>query len=137
MENPIVRGIVAVVAGLVAAFAVVFVCEALGHMLYPPPPGLDISNPDDQKRMMEVIPTGAKVAVVIAWFLGTLAGSLVAVKIGRRPLYAWVIAGITILLSIVTTMMFPHPVWMIVAAVVLPVLAAVLAIRLGRPRVSL
>lgn len=137
MENPIVRGLVAVVAGLVAAFAVVFVCEGLGHMFYPPPPGLDINNPDDQKRMMEVIPTGAKVAVVIAWFLGTLAGSLVAVKIGQRPLYAWVIAGITILLSIVTTMMFPHPVWMIVAAVVLPVLAAVLAIRLGRPRVRL
>lgn len=137
MENPIVRGLVAVVAGLVAAFAVVFVCEALGHMLYPPPPGLDISNPDDQKRMMELIPTGAKVAVVIAWFLGTLAGSLVAVKIGRRPLYAWVIAVISILLSIVTTMMFPHPVWMIVAAVVLPVLAAVLAIRLGRPQVRL
>lgn len=135
MENPIVRGLVAVVAGLVAAFAVVFVCEALGHMLYPPPPGLDINNPDDQKRMMEVIPTGAKVAVVIAWFLGTLAGSLVAVKIGQRPFYAWVIAAITILLGIITTMMFPHPVWMIVAAVVLPVLAGVLAIRLGRPRV--
>lgn len=136
MQNPVVRAIVAVVAGGVTAFVVVFLCEALGHMLYPPPPDLDISKPEDQARLMEVIPTGAKVAVVVAWFLGSLAGSAVAARIGRAPLYAWIIGAIMVVLSVVTTRMFPHPTWMVVAAVVLPIIAAVIAIRLTRPRVS-
>lgn len=134
MQNPVFRGIVAVIAGLVAAFAVVFVLEALGHMVFPPPSGLDISKPEDQARMMEAIPLGAKIAVVVAWFFGTLAGAIVAARVGLRPHYAWAIAAITILLSVVTTTMFPHPAWMTVSAVVLPVLAATLAIRVSRPR---
>jgi hypothetical protein len=136
MQNPIIRGIVAILAGVVAAFAVVLVVEGLGHMLYPPPPGYDATRPEDQARLMAVVPTGAKIAVVVAWFLGSLAGAVTAAKVGRSPLYAWVIGAIMIALSVVTTMMFPHPVWMVIAAVVLPVIAAAIAIPLSRPRVS-
>jgi hypothetical protein len=136
MQNPIVRAIVAVVAGVIAAFIVVALLEGLGHMIFPPPPGLDPMKPEDQARLMSVIPLGAKIAVVIAWFFGSLAGAVVAAKIGEKPLYAWVIGAIMIAMSVVTTSMFPHPVWMVIAAVVLPVVAAAIAIPLSRPRVS-
>lgn len=136
MNNPIIKAIVAVVAGILVAALVVFLFEALGHMLYPPPPGLDVSKTEDQARMMEVIPLGAKIAVIIAWFFGALAGSLTAARIGGASRYAWVVGAVMVALSLVTTMMFPHPVWMVVAAVALPLIASALAIRLARPRVT-
>ncbi len=135
MQNPVVRAIVAVVAGVFAAFIAVALLEGLGHMIFPPPPGLDPMKPEDQAKLMSVIPLGAKIAVVVAWFFGSLTGAVVAAKIGQKPLYAWVIGAIMIALSVVTTMMFPHPVWMLIAAVVLPVVAAAIAIPLSRPRV--
>lgn len=135
MQNPIVRAIVAVVAGVFAAFIVVALLEGLGHMIFPPPLGLDPMKPEDQAKLMSVIPLGAKIAVVVAWFFGSLAGAIVAAKIGQKPVYAWVVGAIMIALSVVTTMMFPHPVWMVIAAVVLPVVAAAIAIPLSRPRV--
>ncbi|MGB3845178.1 MAG: hypothetical protein WA940_04855 [Sphingopyxis sp.] len=137
MQNPIVRAVVAVGAGVFTAGAIVILFEMLGHMLFPPPPGIDPTDPDNQARLMELIPTGAKIAVVAAWFCGALAGSVVAAKIGRKPLYAWIIGAIMVALSAVTTMMFPHPAWMVIAAVVLPVVAAAIAIPLARPRVTL
>jgi len=136
MQNPVVRGLIAIGAGVVVAGAVVILFEMLGHMFFPPPPGLDPTDPDNQARLMEVIPTGAKVAVVAAWFFGALAGSVVAAQIGKKPLYAWIIGAIMLALSVVTTMMFPHPAWMVIAAVVLPVVASAIAIPLARPRLS-
>ena len=83
MQNPIVRAIVAVVAGVVAAFVVVALLERLGHMVFPPPPGLDPMKPEDQAKLMSVIPLGAKIAVVVAWFFGSLTGAK------RTPTAPW------------------------------------------------
>ncbi|HMO74249.1 MAG TPA: hypothetical protein PKD48_02825 [Sphingopyxis sp.] len=135
MQNPVVRGAVAIVAGMLAAMAVVALLETAGHMLYPPPPDLDITKPEDQARLMTVIPTAAKIAVVVAWFLGALAGGVIAAKIGKKPLFAWVIGAIMVALAVYTTTLFPHPAWMVIAAVALPIVAAAIAIPLSRSRV--
>lgn len=129
MANPWVKRIVGIVAGVIAAGVVVALVEGLGHMVFPPPPGLDVTKPEDQARLMEVIPLAAKIAVVAAWFLGALAGAWVVLRLsGYRPA-AWVVAGVMVALSLITTQMFPHPLWMVVAAIALPLLAAWLALR--------
>lgn len=130
MNNPIVRGIVASVAGIVTAGIVVALVETLGHLIYPPPEGLDLTNPDDMAQLMTVIPIGAKIAVVAAWFAGSLAGAIVAGWIGRTKIPGWIVAAFMLLASVVTTQMFPHPVWMIIAAVALPIVAKLLADRM-------
>jgi predicted outer membrane lipoprotein len=101
-------------------------------MLFPPPPGVDVTRSEDLARLMDVMPLAAKLFVVFAWFLGALVGGIVALSIGRRPLFAWIIGAALVALSVLTTMTFPHPLWMVIAAIVLPVLAAFLAIRLAR-----
>ena len=78
MKNPVVSRIVGVIAGLVVAMLVVMAAEGAGHAMFPPPEGLDITRPEDQARLMELIPLGAKIAVVVAWFLGALAGAATA-----------------------------------------------------------
>ncbi len=136
MDNPIVRGIVAVLAGVIAGFIVVGVMESIGHLIFPPPEGLDLTNPEDMERLMQVIPLGAKIAVVIAWFFGALAGSIVAMMIGKRALPAWIVTALIIAAGLFTTQMFPHPMWMVIAAIALPLLATLLAKRLMMNRIS-
>ena len=40
-----VRSVIAIVVGAVVAFVLVAAIEAIGHSVYPPPPGLDFNNP--------------------------------------------------------------------------------------------
>lgn len=129
MANPWIKRIGGTLAGILLAGLVVAVLESLGHMVFPPPPGLDLANPADQARLMEVIPLGAKLAVVLAWFIGALAGAWVAVRISGWGPAAWSVGLVMVALSVATTQMFPHPLWMIAAAVVLPLLAAWLVLR--------
>lgn len=136
MNNPIVRGIVATLAGLVVAMLVVGLVEMAGHTAFPPPADLDLTKPEDQARLMELVPLGAKIAVVLAWFLGALAGCAVAAWIARTIRPGWIVAGVLVLGGMYTTQMFPHPVWMVVCAVVLPVAGKLLADRLLAARLS-
>ncbi|NNC71634.1 MAG: hypothetical protein HKN78_02025 [Sphingomonadaceae bacterium] len=137
MDNPIVRTIVASLAGIAVAILVVFLAEGAGHLIFPPPDGLDVTNAADQVRIMEVIPLGAKIAVVVAWFLGALAGAAVAIMIGSRALPAWIVGLAMLLASVATTQMFPHPLWMLIAAFALPIVAVLLALRMFRARLKI
>ena len=130
MHNPAIRSLLAVVAGVIAAMLVIGGVEAVGHAIFPPPEGLDLSRVEDQARMMAVIPFEAKLIVVAAWFLGSLAGACAAIAIARRVLPAWIVAVAIAGLGLWTTQMFPHPDWMLASAVVLPLVAVLVAKRL-------
>ena len=54
MQNPWVKGLLGTLGGIVVAVLTVMVAEAAGHAIFPPPDGIDITNPDDQARLMEV-----------------------------------------------------------------------------------
>jgi len=136
MDNPAVRSLLAVVAGLVVAMLVIAGVEAVGHALFPPPPHLDLARTADQERLMEALPIQAKLAVVAAWFLGSLAGAATAIAIARRVLPAWIVAVVIAGLGLWTTQMFPHPDWMLASAVVLPLVAVLVAKRLMLRRLA-
>lgn len=123
-----------VVAGIVVAFLCVFAVEMIGHGLYPPPAGLDINNPADQARVMDAMPFAAKAVVLLAWFLGALAGAWVANRIAGRSVAGWVVALVAIAAGIATMLTIPHPAWMWAGGIALPLLGAWLAHRLGAKR---
>jgi hypothetical protein len=131
----IMRLLMGIIAGIVVAFLCVFAIEFVCHSLYPPPAGLDLTNPADQARLMEVMPATAKALVVLAWFVGALAGAWVANRIAGNSLAGWVIAGLVIAGGVATMFMFPHPAWMWAGGILLPLLAGWLAARMapGRP----
>ena len=130
MNNPAVRSLLAVVAGLVVAMLVIGGVEAIGHAIFPPPEGLDLNRVEDQARIMEAIPFEAKLSVVLAWFIGSLAGAAAAIAIARRVVPAWIVAVAIAGLGLWTTQIFPHPDWMLASAVVLPLVAVLVAKRL-------
>ena len=137
MNNPVVRQFVGVLAGLVVMAITVALAEAAGHAAFPPPAGLDITRPEDQARIMEMIPLGAKIGVIAAWLLGSITGAATAMLIARTPLAGWVIGLVMGALSLWTTQMFPHPLWMMIAAVVMPLIGVLIAKRLIARRVAL
>jgi hypothetical protein len=111
------RGVLGVVAGLVAGALATGGAEAIGHLLYPLPEGLNVQDPETQKTLMQVMPTEAKVAVVIAWAFGIFVGSTVAVLIAQRQSWpAWVVAVLLFAAGLCTMTIIPHPDWMLWAA---------------------
>jgi len=125
------RIVLGIVAGIVVAGLCVFAVEALGHSIYPPPEGFDLTNPRDVDRLMASLPLGAMLFVVAAWFFGALAGAIVANMIARSGLAGWIVAVLVIAGGVATMVMIPHPGWMWAAGIGLPLLAALIAARLG------
>ena len=125
-----VRTLVGIVVGVVCAAAIVAVVESLGHMIFPPPAGVDMKDPQALKTIMHQIPFGAKAAVLVAWGLGVFGGGLVAKVISKgAPNAVWAVAAVMLVFSGITLVMIPHPVWMIVGAVVVTVIGALAADR--------
>lgn len=132
------RTILGLIAGLVVMFVVIMGTEYLGHQIYPPPPGLDPTNPAHEQAFLQFIatmPVGAKAILVSAWTLGAFAGGFVAAKIARHPRAAAVLIALVVMSGVVGMILaVPHPSWLTAAGLLLPIPAALLAARIARPR---
>jgi hypothetical protein len=118
------RSTAAVVGGLVAAVLVIAGLEAIGHTVYPPPPGIDLHNPESLKTIIDQLPIGAIVMVLVAWGSGTLIGGFTAGTIAGQAHvgHGLVVGGVVMAFAVLTMVMIPHPLWFMVASsfVVLP-----------------
>lgn len=114
-----IRNIVAVVVGLIVAIALVWALQTFSHSVYPPPPGLDLSNPEQLGQFVNSMPPNAFLLVIASYALGTLIGGLTACFIGRSRPYVFATAiGVFVLLGMSTSIMtIPHPLWFTVSAI--------------------
>ena len=123
------------VAGIVVAWLVITLSQLLSAALYPPPPGTDLTDPAALADFINTAPVTAMACVIAGYALAALSGGWVAARISRRhPRLAALIVGALVLLGVVLNYtMIPHPTWMLVSGVLLPVPMAWLGIRLARP----
>ena len=131
------RAILGVLAGLVAMFLVIMGIEYVGHVVYPPPPGLNPMVTEDLAAIMASQPAAAKAFVVLAWVVGAFIGGWVAARISRvYPRAAAVIVALLVVAGVVGMILqLPgHPRWMAALGLLLPIPAALLGARLVRPR---
>jgi len=70
------RSILAVVAGALLAFILIYLVEAIGHVVYPIPSDLDLNNPAAISSYVKTAPIGALLFVLAAWAVGTFFGAL-------------------------------------------------------------
>lgn len=124
------------VLGVLVGTVVVGVVEGVGHTIFPPPPGLDLTDPAALRTAMAQVPMEAKVAVLLAWFLGILAGACTANLVaGRRGTAGRLASFILFAFAVWTMVTIPHPPWFMAGAVVAALIAAFAADRaFGRPR---
>jgi hypothetical protein len=97
------RKILAVVLGIVAAVIIIIAIEALGHAIYPPPGDLDITNREAMEAYVAGLPLAALLFVMVAWIAATFAGGLLACFIAKQmPLIYASIVGVLVLLGTAT-----------------------------------
>jgi hypothetical protein len=122
------RGILGIIAGVVAGVLTTFAAELAGHMIYPPPAGVDLNDPASLQAFMDQVPLGAKIAVLIAWALGIFVGSAVAIFVAQRQSWpAWVTAVLLFGAALSTMVIIPHPDWMLWGATALTLASAISA----------
>ncbi len=109
----VIRSVLAVLVGAIVAGILIAVVEAIGHLVYPPPPGINPTDPESLRTALELVPVGALVSVLFAWGIGTFAGSWLAARIaGRSGLAHGMVVGLLMLAAgVANILMDPHPLW--------------------------
>ena len=109
----IIRSVLGVFVGAVAAGIVIGAVEGVGHLIYPLPPGVDMADAESLRAAMADVPAGALLIRLLGWGLGSLAGGWVAALVaGRSPMtHAFVVGLILTAAGISNLMVMPHPAW--------------------------
>ena len=116
-----IRGVLAVVAGCLAAMSAMVVCESMGHAIFPPPPGLDPSKPVALETYARGMRPVEFLPVLFGWAAGTLIGSSVAAKLAAtwKVGYGIVVGGLLLLGGLPNLIMIPHPIWVWILALLI------------------
>ena len=129
-----IRNILAVLAGLVVMMVTVALVQWLGHSIYPPPPGIDPANHEAMVALIANMPTGALLMVLTAYagasFLG--AGTATTLAATRKLAFALAIGAVMLVLVAANFAIIPHPAWMVVLGLLLPLPFAWLGWRVFR-----
>ncbi|HVM36948.1 MAG TPA: hypothetical protein VM265_00960 [Sphingomicrobium sp.] len=113
-------------AGLATAMLIIMAVEAAGNQIFPPPDGYDLSSGSAM-----TLPVTTLMPPVIGWFLGTLAGAWIAVRMSGHGWAAWAVGGFVFAASMLNLLLITHPLWMILAAIAAPLLGAWIGHRLA------
>ena len=129
------RIILGLVCGVVIAMCLISGLEFIGSQVFPFPAGVD---PYDRKALEAAVaqmPLAAELFLVVGWAVGAAIGGAAANLVARRRWPAWVVGALVALGSVANSFMIPQPLWLDIAGVAAPLLAAWLVSRVtGLPR---
>ncbi len=122
------RAFLGILLGAGIAVVVIWLMTGVAHVFYPgsfaeaalTPPG-EFADP------LVMVPLRAKLVLILGWFLGALAGASVTNLVTRHGYLGWVVAGLVVLYGLLLSILYPHPTWLALSAVVLPLLGGYLA----------
>lgn len=120
-----VRKILGTFAGIVVAMLVVGAMDYVSRMAVP-----GGASTED----FATVPTKAKMIMALGWFLATLLGGLLAVRITRWAASGWIIAGLILAACLYNGFTIPGvPLWMQIAGVAAPLLAGLIVRAVSKP----
>ena len=116
--------IVSIIGGLIAAFAIVFVFDAVFHSLATGTAPADLTDREAMGAYVANQPPAALAVVLVGWAVAVFAGSAIAARFSRRGSWpGWVVTVFFLLATLANFLMVPHPVWLMAAAIVLILIA--------------
>ena len=110
--------ILGVVAGVVVIMAVVVGGEFALHALFPIPMP-DPKDAEAVKAAMASAPMGSKIGLIVVYFIAAFGAAFVSAKVAAKQLAGGVVTGLMAALTLSNFFMLPHPIWMVVASLVL------------------
>ncbi|MGA8806879.1 MAG: hypothetical protein WB973_03305 [Thermoanaerobaculia bacterium] len=133
----ILRRTGAVVAGMIAAFALVAGAEGNAHKIYPPPPGANMQDMAQVKAFVATLPLSVLLIVLTGWLIATFVATWLAARIAGTPIPAYIVGALLLCAGIANAFMIPQPVWFSIASIVIYLGATWVGARAGaRPQVS-
>ena len=111
--NPIVKNILAVIAGLVVGSIVNMGFIMLSGSIIPPPEGADLTTVEGLKASMHLMEPKHFIFPFLAHAVGTLVGAFLAAKLAadRKMRFAMVIGIVFLAGGIANVFMLPSPTW--------------------------
>lgn len=125
---------IAIVAGIVAGLVAVIAIALVGGLIFPSEGRIDGFDAEQIVALFPALPLGAKIAILLSWFGGALAGAAVAKRIAGRGWAAWTLAGIFVVYVLINVLVLPMPGWMQAIAVLAPLLGGLIANHLVAER---
>ncbi|MGO1068616.1 hypothetical protein [Lysobacter sp. CA199] len=128
------RTILGVIVGMLVAMATMQLFEYGSARVHPLPPGADAYDAATMAAHIASAPLTALLLVAGGWIVAAFDGGLVAALISRRHRRGAALSvGLLIVCGVLAvSWMFPHPLWMTVAGLLLPVPAGLLGAWLVR-----
>ena len=119
--NPIIRNILAVIAGVLVGGVVNMGLIMLSGSVIPPPEGVHPADMESLKESMHLFRPRQFIMPFLAHALGTLAGAFLAAKIaGSHKLKFALLIGVFFLVGgVINAFMLPAPAWFIILDLVL------------------
>jgi len=107
------KNVLATIVGFIVASATVYIFESLiGHNLFPLPEGANPMDMEWIKNNMDQIPMGSKFFVVIAHFIGIIAGMFVAAKISKKSMVpSYIVGALMLAVTFFNIIMLPKELW--------------------------
>jgi hypothetical protein len=127
------RRTLAIVAGIVVAFALIAAIDNLGHRLYPLAGMPAVDDRAAMRTYIAAMAPGAKAFAVLAWLVAAFCGPYLAARLARGAtgLATAIVGGVVLAAVVANLVMLPHPLWMNLAGGVGVPLLAWLAARLA------
>lgn len=119
--NPLLKNILAVVAGIVVGMIINFALVLLGSTIIPLPAGIDPANPESIRAGLDLIEFKHLIFPFLGHALGTLAGAFTAAKLAmsHKMRFALGIGIIFLILGIINLLAVPSPLGFAVADLIL------------------
>lgn len=132
------KNVLATIVGFIIASVTVYIFESLiGHNLFPLPEG---ANPMDMEWIsnnMDQIPMGSKICVVIAHFMGIVAGMFVAGLISKTSMVpAYIVGGLMIAATFFNIFMLPKELWFTISDGVLTFIGFLVGTSLAKKQMT-
>jgi hypothetical protein len=130
------RNAISVIAGFVAAVAIMMGCEYANSLLHPFPEGLNTQDIEAVRNFAGTMPLQALVLVAIGWTAGSFVGGFVATRAagGHTAGPALVLAVLLTAAGGLNAWMIQNPAWFHAGGLPLFVLFAMLGEYAGRKR---
>ncbi|HEU4799843.1 MAG TPA: hypothetical protein VFS94_04370 [Gemmatimonadales bacterium] len=111
--NPVLRNILAVIAGVVIGSIVNMGLITISGKVIPPPAGVDVTNMEALKAGMHLFQPRHFIFPFLAHALGTLVGAFLAARLAasRKMVMALIVGVCFLAAGISAVMMLPAPMW--------------------------
>lgn len=130
-QMAILRVVLGIVIGIAAGIGVVMLGDTLNHRFFPPPPEVQVTNPEAIRDYMQTAPVLSLLGLPVTWTLAALVAAFAAAKIGAKRWAGWIAGAVIFAATSLNLVLIPHPLWMTVAAIVLVPAAAWFGAQLG------